>query len=164
LIAQPVTGPPPGCAKQSSATRASSERAIRRYRNREFDSESTGDDRSCCDADFERGALAQGASDFAPGTNQDELILFYSTPAPFGELTGSPTPGGVVDNLGQAIAGGFYGNTSNSGTDVDAPDRGHGVTPSISPGPQTVGGDGPGTGTSIGDFIQLCVDGSPVCP
>lgn len=88
-----------------------------------------------------------GASSVAPGRNKAALEGFYSG-------TGSPTPGGSVNNLGQAISGGFYGNTSNAGDDSDAPDRGHGVTPSISPGPQTVGGDGPGTGTSVGDAIQ----------
>ena len=88
-----------------------------------------------------------GASSVAPGRNKAGLEGFYSG-------TGSPTPGGSVNNLGQAISGGFYGNTSYAGIDSDAPDRGHGVTPSISPGPQTVGGDGPGTGTSIGDAIQ----------
>lgn len=79
---------------------------------------------------------------------------FYGAGGP--EQTGSPTPGGVVNTLGGAISGGFYGNTSNSGIDSDAPARGHGVTPSISPGPQTVGGGGPGTGTSVGDAIQAC--------
>ncbi len=69
--------------------------------------------------------------------------------------TGSPTPGGEIKNLGGAISGGYYGNTSNAGVDSDAPARGHGVTPSISPGPQTVGGDGPGSGTSLGRAIQL---------
>ena len=97
-------------------------------------------------------ALAGGASDFAPGKNKDAVINFYAG-------TGSPTPGGEIKNLGGAISGGFYGNTSNAGVDPDAPDNGHGVTPSISPGPQTVGGDGPGTGTSIGDLIQACHDG-----
>jgi hypothetical protein len=93
-----------------------------------------------------------GASAFAPGQNKDALLSQYGEGGP--EETGSPTPGGVVHNLGGAISGGFYGNTSNAGVDGDAPDRGHGVTPSISPGPQTVGGDGPGTGTSIGEAIQ----------
>ena len=95
-------------------------------------------------------SLAQGASGAAPGRNKDAIITFYSAV----EITGSPTPGGVVGNLGGAISGGFYGNTSNAGVDSDAPVRGHGVTPSISPGPQVVGGGGPGTGTSIGDAIQ----------
>jgi hypothetical protein len=88
-------------------------------------------------------------------------VGFYGAGGP--EQTGSPTPGGVVNTLGGAISGGFYGNTSNSGIDSDAPARGHGVTPSISPGPQTispgpqtVGGGGPGTGTSVGDLIQAC--------
>jgi hypothetical protein len=92
-------------------------------------------------------ALAGGAKDVAPGQNRDALIGGYSS-------TGSPTPGGHVTNLGGALSGGFYGNTSNAGIDSDAPASGRGVTPSISPGPQTVGGDGPGTGTSIGDAIQ----------
>ena len=92
-------------------------------------------------------APGSGASSVAPGQNKDALTNYYST-------TGSPTPSGHVDNLGQAISAGFYGNTSNAGSSPYAPDNGHGVTPSISPGPQTVGGDGPGTGTSIGDLIQ----------
>lgn len=95
-------------------------------------------------------AFAGGASSVAPGQNKDAAIALYS--AVF--LTGSPTPGGVVGNLGGAISGGFYGNTSNAGIDVDAPANGHGVTASISPGPQVLGGGGPGTGTSIGDLIQ----------
>lgn len=100
-------------------------------------------------------ALGQGKSDCAPGKNVDALIAFYGAGGP--EETGSPTPGGVVNTLGGALSGGFYGNTSNSGIDSDAPANGHGVTPSISPGPQTVGRDGPGMGTSIGDAIQaLC--------
>ena len=96
---------------------------------------------------------AAGKSACAPGKNRDALILYYQLVEP----TGSPTPGGMVDSLGGAISGGFYGNTSNSGIDSDAPDSGHGVTPSISPGPQTLTSGGPGTGTSIGEFInQLC--------
>jgi hypothetical protein len=95
-------------------------------------------------------AFAAGASAAAPGKNKEALILFYQ----FGEPTGSPATGGVIKNLGGAISGGFYGNTSNSGSDIDAPDSGHGVTPSISPGPQVNGGGGPGTGTSVGDLIQ----------
>jgi hypothetical protein len=97
-------------------------------------------------------AFAQGASNAAPGRNKEALTGHYG--AGGGEPTGSPTPGGSVNTLGGAISGGFYGNTSNSGIDSDAPDRGHGVTPSISPGPQTVGGGGPGTGTSVGEAIQ----------
>jgi hypothetical protein len=96
-------------------------------------------------------AGTQGCGASSPGANQDALIFYYTVVEP----TGSPTPGGVVDSLGGAISGGFYGNTSNSGVSPYAPANGHGVTPSISPGPQTVGGGGPGTGTSIGDFIQL---------
>jgi hypothetical protein len=99
-------------------------------------------------------ALAQGPSNCVPGANKGAYIAFYGAGGL--EETGSPTPGGVVDNLGQALAGGFYGNTSNAGIDSDAPTNRHGVTPSISPGPQTVGGGGPGTGTSIGDFIRNC--------
>ena len=95
-------------------------------------------------------ALAAGKSACAPGQNADALVIWYSA----FDVTGSPTPGGVVNNLGGAISGGFYGNTSNAGIDGDAPDSGHGVTPSISPGPQVNGGGGPGTGTSIGDAIQ----------
>jgi hypothetical protein len=97
-------------------------------------------------------ALAASAKACAPGQNQAAYVGFYGAGGP--EQTGSPTPGGVVTTLGGAISGGFYGNTSNSGIDSDAPARGHGVTPSISPGPQTVGGGGPGTGTSIGEAIQ----------
>lgn len=97
-------------------------------------------------------AFAQGASAAAPGHNKDALIGYYGAGGL--EETGSPTPGGVVNNLGGAISGGFYGNTSNAGVDIDAPAKGHGVTPSISPGPQVNGGGGPGTGTSIGDAIQ----------
>jgi hypothetical protein len=99
-------------------------------------------------------ADAAGKSACAPGKNKDALVAFYGSGG--GEETGSPTPGGVVANLGGAISGGFYGNTSNAGIDVDAPAGGHGVTPSISPGPQVNGGGGPGTGTSLGDLIQLC--------
>jgi hypothetical protein len=88
-----------------------------------------------------------GASSVSPGRNKGFFDGAYSD-------TGSPTPSGSVDNLGQAISGGYYGNTSNAGDDSDAPARGHGVTPSISPGPQTVGGDGPGSGTSLGEAIQ----------
>lgn len=96
-----------------------------------------------------------GCSVASPGQLQELLILFYQ----FIEPTGSPVPGGIIVNLGGAISGGFYGNTANAGIDSDAPARGHGVTPSISPGPQTVGGDGPGSGTSIGDFIQSICHG-----
>ena len=92
-----------------------------------------------------------GASSVAPGQNKEGLILYYT----FVEPTGSPTPGGAITNLGGAISGGFYGNTSNAGIDGDAPANGHGVTPSISPGPQTLTSGGPGTGTSIGELIQL---------
>jgi hypothetical protein len=102
-------------------------------------------------------AMAGGASDCSPGQNKGALVAFYG--AGGGEPTGSPTPAGSVTTLGGAISGGFYGNTSNSGIDSDAPASGHGVTPSISPGPQTVGGGGPGTGTSVGDAIQqMCHD------
>jgi hypothetical protein len=99
-------------------------------------------------------AFAAGKSACSPGQNKAGLIAFYGAGGP--EQTGSPTPGGVVNTLGGAISGGFYGNTSNSGIDSDAPANGHGVTPSISPGPQTAGGGGPGTGTSVGDAIQAC--------
>lgn len=98
-------------------------------------------------------ALAKGKSACAPGQNKEAFVAFYGQGGP--EETGSPTPGGYITSLGGALSGGFYGNTSNSGSNTeDAPARGHGVTPSISPGPQTVNGGGPGTGTSIGDFIQ----------
>jgi len=97
-------------------------------------------------------ALAAGKSACSPGTNRAAFVAYYGEGGT--EETGSPTPGGFVDNLGQAVSAGFYGNTSNAGESPYAPANGHGVTPSISPGPQTVGGGGPGTGTSIGDFIQ----------
>ena len=97
-------------------------------------------------------AFAGGKNVCAPGTNTDLFLEQYGAGGP--EETGSPTPGGVVNTLGGALSGGFYGNTSNAGISPFAPDSG-GVTPSISPGPQVVGGDGPGTGTSIGAFIQL---------
>jgi hypothetical protein len=88
-------------------------------------------------------AFAQGTSACAPGQNQDAYIDHYDTVEP----TSSPTPSGHVDNLGQALAAGFYGNTSNPRA------SGHGVIPSISPGPQTTHE----TFTSIGTFIhQLC--------
>jgi hypothetical protein len=103
---------------------------------------------------FSGAALAASAKNCAPGQNKAALVGFYGAGGL--EQTGSPTPGGVVNTLGGAISGGFYGNTSNSGISPYAPDNGHGVTPSISPGPQTVGGGGPGTGTSIGDAIQAC--------
>lgn len=99
-------------------------------------------------------ALAQGKSACAPGKNKAAIVAHYG--AGGSEETGSPTPGGVVDNLGQAISGGFYGNTSNAGESPYAPANGHGVTPSISPGPQVAGGGGPGTGMSIGGAIQAC--------
>src|SRR3954453_5429406 len=99
-------------------------------------------------------ALAAGKSSCAPGQNKAVLLAIYGAGGP--QETGSPTPGGVVNTLGGAISGGFYGNTSNSGASPYAPANGHGVTPSISPGPQTVGGGGPGTGTSVGDVIQAC--------
>jgi hypothetical protein len=82
-------------------------------------------------------APAFAGNSAAPGQNKDALIAYYTTVEP----TGSPTPGGTIKNLGGAISGGFFGNTSNAGVDIDAPDSGHGVTPSISPGPQ-VNGDG----------------------
>ena len=92
-----------------------------------------------------------GASNVAPGKNKETAIgLAASDPD-----VGSPTPSGSVTNLGGAISGAFYGNTSNSGNNTaDAPARGHGVTPSQSPGPQINGGGGPGTGTSLGEFMQ----------
>jgi hypothetical protein len=85
-------------------------------------------------------AMAGGASDCSPGQNKGALVAFYGAGGgdPTGP-TGSPTPAGSVTTLGGAISGGFYGNTSNSGIDSDAPASGHGVTPSISPGPQTRG-------------------------
>lgn len=91
-------------------------------------------------------AAGGGNSANAPGQNKDALITYYQTVEP----TGSPTPGGEVKNLGGAISGGFYGNTSNAGIDVDAPASGHGVTPSISPGPQVNGGGF----CSIGGFMH----------
>jgi hypothetical protein len=100
---------------------------------------------------FVSPALAGGgASAAAPGKNKEALIAYYT----YVEPTGSPTPSGDIKNLGGAISGGFYGNTSNAGSDIDAPASGHGVTPSISPGPQTLTSGGPGTGTSIGEVLQ----------
>lgn len=101
-------------------------------------------------------ALAQGKHNcpFVPGQNKDGWVAYYGAGGV--EPTGSPVPGGWVNRLGGAISGGFYGNTSNAGESQYAPSNGHGVTWSISPGPQTVNGDGPGTGTSIGDVIQAC--------
>lgn len=97
---------------------------------------------------FSATAYAGGASTYSPGHNKAALATLYGN-------TGSPTPGGTVgNNLGQALSSGFYGNTSNAGVSPYAPSNGHGVTPSVSPGPQTVGGGGPGTGTSIGGLIQ----------
>lgn len=101
-------------------------------------------------------ANAGGKSACAPGQNKAPLLAFYGAGGP--EETGSPNPGGVVTTLGGALSGGFYGNTSNAGIDIDAPISGHGVTPSISPGPQVNFGGGPGTGTSIGDAIKS------ICP
>ena len=102
-------------------------------------------------------AAKGGASACAPGPNTDASIFYYTVVEP----TGSPASSdGFIKNLGGAISGGFYGNTSNSGIDVDAPANGHGVTPSISPGPQVNNGGGPGTGTSIGDAIQECHTGA----
>lgn len=83
----------------------------------------------------------------APGQNKDALITYYQTVDP----TGSPASDtGLIKNLGGAISGGFFGNTSNSGVDPDAPANGHGVTPSISPGPQVNGGGF----CSLGDFMH----------
>jgi hypothetical protein len=92
---------------------------------------------------------AFAGADCAPGPNAADLESFYGT-------TGSPTPSGVVSNLGGAISGGFYGNTSNAGLSPYAPANKHGVTPSESPGPQVLGVFGPGTGPSVGDYIQAC--------
>ena len=96
---------------------------------------------------FASTASAAGNNACAPGVNQDLLVAFY-------DGTGSPTPGGEITSLGGAISGGFYGNTSNAGIDSDAPASGKGVTPSISPGPQTTPNPEPGTGSSIGDVIN----------
>lgn len=90
-----------------------------------------------------------GNSDRAPGKNKAALIWYYTNVEP----TGSPTPGGVVDTLGGAISGGYYGNTSNSGVDPDAPDNGHGVTASLAPGPAKGGCAGVVPGASIGHVI-----------
>jgi hypothetical protein len=88
-------------------------------------------------AGFVGPALAGGVSAAAPGKNKDALIAYYT----YVDITGSPASSdGLIKNLGGAISGGFYGNTSNSGIDVDAPANGHGVTPSISPGPHVNGG------------------------
>lgn len=84
-----------------------------------------------------------------PGTAKDGYITYYQTV----EQTGSPVPGdGYIKNLGGAISGGYYGNTSNAGKSPYAPSRGHGVTPSASPGP-FVGGVNAVPGASLGYFI-----------
>lgn len=65
------------------------------------------------------------------GQTKDEVIGFFAG-------TGSPaSEDGTIKSLGGAISGGFFGNTSRSGADPDAPERGHGVSPSPSPGPLT---------------------------
>ena len=84
-----------------------------------------------------------------PGQEQLEIILYYTIV----ETTGSPaSDDGVIKNLGGAISGGFYGNTSNSGVDSDAPESGNGVTAPASPGP-LVGGCASGPGASLGHAI-----------
>jgi hypothetical protein len=88
-------------------------------------------------------AAAAGKSGASPGQNKDALIFYYSTLDP----TSSPTPSGTVDNLGQAIAGGFFGNTANASA------TGHGVIPSVSPGPAVGNCSGVVPGSSVGDLI-----------
>jgi len=91
-------------------------------------------------------AFAGSKSACAPGKNKEASIAFYGQGGP--EQAGSPSSeSGYVETLGGAISGGFYGNTSNAG--ANGPE--HGVNPSISPGPITVGG----TFLSIGGAIQL---------
>jgi hypothetical protein len=103
---------------------------------------------------FSTAAIAAPAT--GPGQAKDLVIGFYASDAD----VGAPTPAGDVDdNLGMALAGGFFGNTSNSGNNLeDAPDRGHGVRPSSSPGPATIGG---GFGT-LGENI-VCLSGNEGC-
>ena len=94
---------------------------------------------------------AAGKADMSPGRNKEASIVFYQ----LGEPTGTPTPSddGLINNLGGAISGGFFGNTSNSGADSDAPARGHGVTPSVSPGPSIGGCADVTPGASLGHVI-----------
>ena len=100
--------------------------------------------------------VAIAAPATGPGQAKDLVIGFYASDVD----VGAPTPAGDVDdNLGMALAGGFFGNTSNSGNNPDdAPDRGHGVRPSSSPGPATIAG---GFGT-LGEFI-VCLSGNEGC-
>ena len=94
-------------------------------------------------------AAAGGNSTRAPGKNKDLLILYYTVIEP----AGSPTPSGTVTNLGQAISGGYYGNTYNAGIASDAPANGHGVTAPLAPGPASGGFAGVIPNSSIGDAI-----------
>jgi hypothetical protein len=95
------------------------------------------------------GGIAFADPTNAPGQNQELWIGFYQIV----EETGSPaSDDGVIKNLGGAISGGYFGNTSNAGVDSDAPDSGHGVTPSVSPGP-LVGGCESEPGMSLGHLI-----------
>ncbi|MGD2078091.1 MAG: hypothetical protein PVH18_06890, partial [Chloroflexota bacterium] len=96
---------------------------------------------------FAGSAFAGNCVEGGPGQYQDLLIDAYSG-------TGAPTPGGSVDNLGQALAAGYYGNTANAGIDSDAPTDRPGVTPAgqASPGPK-VGGTNWEPGASLGHAI-----------
>lgn len=97
------------------------------------------------------GGFATANGVIGPGQAKDEVILYYQVV----ETTGSPSSDtGVIDNLGGAIAGGYLGNTANSGVDSDAPDRGHGVNAPSSPGP-LVGGCASEPGASLGFSITL---------
>ena len=117
-------------------------------------------------ASWTLGGIAFADPTRAPGQNQEFLIGLYQS-----ETTGSPaSEDGVIKNLGGAISGGYFGNTSNAGVDSDAPDSGHGVTPSVSPGP-LVGGCDSEPGMSLGrlitgngpDTVPASPDAGPSC-
>jgi hypothetical protein len=100
-------------------------------------------------ASWTLGGIAFADPTNVPGQNQELWIGFYQND----ETTGSPaSEDGIIKNLGGAISGGYFGNTSNSGESEFAPDSGHGVTPSVSPGP-LVGGCNSAPGTSLGRFL-----------
>jgi hypothetical protein len=113
------------------------------------------------------GGIAFADPTNAPGQNREASIAFYQLV----ETTGSPaSDDGIIKNLGGAISGGYFGNTSNSGESEFAPDSGHGVTPSVSPGP-LVGGCDSEPGMSLGrlitgngpDTVPASPDAGPSC-